>query len=1053
MSAGRGSGDERQPPLDVQDTLPAGGAGAGGAGPLELAPGARVGRFQVLERLGEGGMGVVFGAYDRTLDRRVAIKVLRPASGAGQEPASVGRERLLREARAMARLEHPNVLAVHEVGTLGDQVFVAMEFAGGGTLRSWCEKRRRPWREIVDRFVLAGRGLAAAHAAGLVHRDFKPENVLLTAGGSVRVADFGLVGSGAAPVEEMAATLPPEQPLTQTLTQTGALVGTPAYMAAEQHRGERSTAASDQFAFCVSLWEALYGQRPYPGDDYGDVVLRVLAGDIAPPPADSEVPRRIEQALRRGLAPDPADRWPSMAVLIAVLESDPEAARRRRMRRWGIAVAVGVAAGVIGFGVAPKTGQETARCSGADELIAASWNPERREAVRAAFLATRRPYAADTFGRVAERLDRYAIDWSTARTDACEDTRVRQEQSEPLMDLRMACLERRRAELGGLAGLLARGPDVEVLDKAVDAAAALPGLDACADTDALTATVPPPDDLQTRQAVDAAYARLGLARQLESLGKYRDALAAARVVERDARAFGYPPLTADALIVIGRNARWLLDLDVAEAALLDAGRAAGAGRSDFAVARAWLLLIEVRLRQGRLDDLDTLLAVAQAAAARSGDADTRRELDSVVGNVHHTRGRFEAARASFQRALDDPALPPDHPKRALLLNNLGQAVDSLGRYEEALTLYSRSLDMLSTSLGSEHPRVATALGNVGAAQQALGRIDEAHDSFARSLAITERAYGPDHPEAAMALKNLAGTVRDRGDTPGALRLLERSLAIVERSMGPEHPMAAESLMGLGSARHDAGDFAGSRRDLLRALVIREKILGQEHPQVALVLGGLGNVELSQHRRSEARRYFSRGLAIVEKAFGPDHPDIAAYLYSLGTVAEMEEKFDEARRLYERALAIDEKHLGKDHPQTALSVISLGALALAEGKYEESLARFRQAIERLEKAYGPDHPGLIEPLWSMGDAFRAMGRIGEAIEAAERALRIAEAHPGDVARIGQVRFGLAAALWAGGRDRLRALQLAESARRDLEAAGEAHRRSLAEVTAWLKIRGR
>ncbi|MEA2700290.1 MAG: eukaryotic-like serine/threonine-protein kinase, partial [Myxococcales bacterium] len=331
--------------------------------------GARIGRYVVLERVGSGAMGVVYGAYDPELDRKIALKLLlKPRAGAHKPSASA---RLLREAKAMARLAHPNVVAVHDVGLVDDQVFLAMEFLAGGTLRRWLQAEQRSWRQILDVFIAAGRGLAAAHAAGLVHRDFKPENVLLDKDGRPRVVDFGLArdagtgaddddsasdsGGGAAAQAVTVEAMPADMAAAaaaaaasvggrtgghlETLTRTGALMGTPAYMAPEQFLGERADERSDQFSFCVALYEALYGERPFAGDDLISLSVSVTEGQVRTLPKDRGVPTWVRRALLRGLRPNPGDRYPSMAWLIGALEDDPAVKRRRRM----------IAAGVVGI--------------------------------------------------------------------------------------------------------------------------------------------------------------------------------------------------------------------------------------------------------------------------------------------------------------------------------------------------------------------------------------------------------------------------------------------------------------------------------------------------------------------------------------------------------------------------------------------------------------------------------------------------------------------------------------------------------------------------------
>jgi WD40 repeat protein/predicted Ser/Thr protein kinase len=295
----------------------------------------KIGRFTIVRELGAGGMGVVYVAYDEQLDRRVAVKLLRGAS-----PSSDASLRLGREAQAMARLQHPHVVTVHEVGTFEGQVFVAMEFVDGQDLRGWLRSESRTWRAIIDVFRQAGEGLAAAHDGGIVHRDFKPDNVLVGKDGRVRVADFGLAHAFDAPME---ATRDPELTSSQSgrrlhvsLTRTGAIMGTPAYMPPEQFAGQRTDARSDQFSFCVALWEGLYGRRPFAGQNLAALSLAISEGRIDPPRADSDVPAWINAILTRGLSPKPDDRWPSMRELLDAIGRDPSARRRRLVLGFGL---------------------------------------------------------------------------------------------------------------------------------------------------------------------------------------------------------------------------------------------------------------------------------------------------------------------------------------------------------------------------------------------------------------------------------------------------------------------------------------------------------------------------------------------------------------------------------------------------------------------------------------------------------------------------------------------------------------------------------------------
>jgi formylglycine-generating enzyme required for sulfatase activity len=336
----------------------------------DLGTGARIGRYVIIERVGTGAMGVVYGAYDPELDRKVALKLIKPGQGGAKDTA---RARLLREAKAIARLQHPNVVAVHDVGVYEDQVFLAMEFVAGGTIKSWLAAQMRSWREIVDVFVAAGRGLAAAHAAGLVHRDFKPDNVLLDKEQRPRVVDFGIARQAGAGDDELAgetgdvaedgtATLRDSsgKHALATLTKTGTWVGTPAYMAPEQFLGDRGDEKSDQFSFCVALYEALYGERPFAGDDMLSISVNVTTEQLRPLPRDRGVPTWVRRVILRGLKVETAARWDSMAALIRALEKDPVVNLRRRLIAGGT-VALAVTSLLVAWQLVSRRHAEAAR--------------------------------------------------------------------------------------------------------------------------------------------------------------------------------------------------------------------------------------------------------------------------------------------------------------------------------------------------------------------------------------------------------------------------------------------------------------------------------------------------------------------------------------------------------------------------------------------------------------------------------------------------------------------------------------------------------------------
>jgi len=590
--------------------------------------GTAIGRFIVLGLLGKGGMGEVYAAHDPELDRKVAIKVLR---GGAESESPEGRTRLMREAQAIARVSHPNVVVVYDVGTLGRRVFIAMELVEGHTLRYWTHAGARSWPELLEVFTAAGRGLAAAHERELVHRDFKPDNVMIGTDGQVRVMDFGLVqvggdrgqteasgsspspGEGTPPAapsgdeEDLlstrqvgAARAAPPRPVTGALsvelTRTGVALGTPAYMSPEQFRNEPTDARTDQFSFCVALYEAIYGERPFTGGSVPELSASVCDGQPREAPEGTQVPGWIREVLLRGLRRHASGRWPSMNALLAELEKQPAVASRRRF----VAAAAGKLAGIW---EAPRgdTSQET---------------PAKAE-MREAFLSTGKVYAAKAWQSASQILDRYARRWSELYVEACEATHVRGEQSAEVLDLRMACLREGLEDLEALIRMFRR-PTAQVVENAVSAANALGNLERCENIELLRAVVKPPADPATRQEVERLRSQLAEVRALCRVGRLNEGLAAAAPLERGARDLEYGPLLADVLIAISllheeqgamedaarRSEEALLtamacrhEESAAEAAALLVGHASGYGELKIEAAEVWSRIAEALLRR------------------------------------------------------------------------------------------------------------------------------------------------------------------------------------------------------------------------------------------------------------------------------------------------------------------------------------------------------------------------------------------------------------------------------------------------------------------------
>jgi tetratricopeptide (TPR) repeat protein len=604
---------------------------------------ARIGRYLVIKTLGQGGMGVVVEAYDPELDRRVALKLLR--SGKLHADAQA---RLLREAQAMARLSHPNVVQIYDVGMAEEQLYIAMELVRGRTLARWLEESRRSWREIQARFVDAARGLAAAHAAGLVHRDFKPENVLLGDDGRVRVADFGLAREDReALADGDAAEVNPggRGLLVDTLTATGVLMGTPVYMSPEQHSGAPAGPASDIFSFSVALFEALHGVRPFGGETMPELARNVIAGAIVPVRRDREVPGWLEPVLRRGLAARPEDRFPSFDALLVQLDRDPAATRRRWLGLSGLAVAAGVA------GFSAQAARGGAICTSGDEAIAEVWNEAAEAALRGRLAGAPGGARADVEARVIGGVAAYAGEWAAMRRESCLANQSG-DRSDMLMEAQSRCLEVRRQALGGAVEVIAGG-DAAALAEAAVIVAKLPPLATCADAAALLAEVPPPEDAAAKVEVEAQRHRLARARVLADAGSLEEALAAVIEVEARGESLGYKPLVAEAALARGRLELESGQFVAADASLSRAHVVATAARADAVAAEAELRrLYGIGVGLGRAKEALAEEPRAAALVERlGGRGDLKVLFENNVGAVHLIEGEVTKARERFAAAL------------------------------------------------------------------------------------------------------------------------------------------------------------------------------------------------------------------------------------------------------------------------------------------------------------------------------------------------------------------------------------------------------------------
>ena len=861
----------------------------------------RMGRFVLLDRLGQGGMGVVYSAYDPQLDRRVALKLVRTR----KNTSSDAKERLLREAQALARLSHPNVVPVYDVGLIDDQVFVVMEFVVGQTLRAWVEETERDWRDVLAAYLQAGRGLAAAHEVGLMHRDFKPDNVQVGDDGRIRVLDFGLarghgerapseaedtvkvafrspadddhsvdaladtgmllepetkavveertmalgeddedsaalaltlavpvgqdagedqsededsaalaltlavpVGHGAGvdhgededsaalvltqalPTDEdedaeesqdrgedegavaetelppanregglvvtrtslggsqsdsfdmpMFGRIPTDSDLANTLEQrrlevsmtaTGAIIGTPAYMSPEQFAGVKLGPETDQFSFCASLWEGLYGRRPFTGDTMAELGARVTSGDLEEIPRPTRVPGWVHDILVRGLQPEPADRYPSMEAILAALESDPA----RTRRRWLLGLLVAALVAVSVYLVATRPGENRlAVCQSARAEIQSAWGPSQRGALQELILSIDRPYAKEAWPRVHGGLDDYAETWATMHQEACLANQ-RGEQSDTLLDRRMSCLGRRKVALESAVEVLGE-TDADTLGNAVEVVSKLPPIDYCGNQEAMEAEIPPPEDPEVARKVAELQGQLSRARAREDAGRYVEAQELASSIAAEAKSLEYDPLYVEALLVQGRSAQSANKPLEALEPLKETAR----------------LGLSIGMNEPALEALAREVYTRETAKQTSSDAEewlpwiealTERFRDRIfvhalllnnVGAVYMARRDRDQARAYFERAL--AIKNRTAPGRYIELVNIYLNLSLLTEDDDVRAhLLDTARDELSQTLGALHPRTLVLQLSAGystrkllAAYQLLQKTCEAYDQF------------------------------------------------------------------------------------------------------------------------------------------------------------------------------------------------------------------------------------------------------------------------------------------------------------------------------------
>ncbi|MEM7157387.1 MAG: serine/threonine-protein kinase [Myxococcota bacterium] len=915
--------------------------------PSVPAPSRRLGRFTLLRELGRGGMGVVFAAYDEQLDRRVAIKLLH--ADASRDEAARGR--LLREAQALARLSHPNVVQVHESGVLDDRVCLVMEFVPGQTLRAWLDdvapQGRDRWRAVLEVMVAAGEGLAAAHEAGLLHRDFKPDNVLVGDDRRVRVADFGLAAEGgqdttddghrrASPTSDTEGQTP--RPL-ERLTRTGAAVGTAVYMPLEQLHDQPLDARSDQFSFCVTLYEALFGERPFAAPSRAALIASLDNGEPRVPTGASTVPRWLRRVLWRGLSKDPAQRFDGMPALLSALT------RPLRTRRLGLISATVLVAVGVGLGAGLTRGQPSAvappePCLESGRAMDETWSDRARSKVREALTP-----AAARFTTAA--LDEWAEGWRDTSRTACEQVHVEQTASTESLDRRGRCLDEHRHRLASVLRVLEMqaptGPTVvsalavldDPADCLLDQADPLAGLDE--------------EQRRLHRQLSDRLVELDLVQSGRSVAARR-----AQVLEvyEQAKVRELGVVQAEAAYFLGRLAALSADLRDTQRWLGEAIDRSEALGLDPLRTRAWLLSAETSL----------FLELQPSRAEWIWQRVEGQAERLPHPHVQHAQVAMSAARIDLEGGR-------------------------LDRAEEQLRRAHRELEPLGRT-ASRHR--ATALSLQALVADRKGQRDLAVELTRKARQLELLDPTAPHGGAMMGTERFQEgmALLQNGDLDGARTTLTKARHELEREL-PGSRRLAQTLVALSAVSDAVGEFEAARHHAEAADVIIRRLGGATDPERVEALSARGVAAFRQAHHDDAAQSFELALQIAESIPEPDATEVAFHAINLAEAEQARGRQRAAERLLQDAVATLEHQLGPEHPDLALPYKVRGAVGLAQGQLEPADHDLRRALTLYEQT-NQSPVETAETRWLHVQVLEQLGRLDEARTAAQRTAAAYEA---------------------------------------------------------------
>lgn len=937
--------------------------------PSDLPRGFAVERYLVLERIGSGRQGGFYLAYEPESGRKVALKVFQHDDLAAPDSGN-RRSQLLQEARILARLSHPQLIPVYKIGEIGEtgtrgkQSFVAMAFIDGLTLPNWLWRQARSKRDILDVFIMAGRGLQAARKAGLGHARFKPDSILITPQNQVYVNvldwDDETSNPAASSIQEQlqfpfAKAVDSDPAQEAAPKREGSLRGTGSARAAAKPEAART----ELYNFCAALYEALYNLPPSSGNMGAETGANPRALLRSPGSAGAHTPSGwLRQALLRGLHAEPARSQAGMDSLLATLS------RRRHYARWwwsyiGAAVMLGAVL-LLAWYVSVQVKRQHLLCSGAAAKLVAVWDPPRKNAIHDAFRRTGKPFAEETWQRVEQALNRYSAQWVSMHNEICELTHVRREQSDALLDVRMRCLDRRLAELTALTQRL-DAVDESWLDKVTSAAQSLPPLSVCADVISLTTSSPELETPAKRERAAALQQELSGIQTMQRLGEYVKSQKPAQGLVETAHALGYASLEAEALNLLATAQNQRGQSQEAIKTLRLAAAAAIAGRDLRVAAQAFTNLVLISGYRLQLpEEVRKWDMLASAALSGSGA--------NLAGQVELASARCLAA---FPAPLQ----------------------------ERTLSLCQESLAAATKFYGPTHYFVSVQLNNMAVILGERKQLDQALQLFRQSLAITQQQLGANHPRVAVRLMNIGEALGLQGKYAEAIPYVGQAFELQQRLLEPDNPQNGITLSALGRLQWGAGQLGAAQAALIQAVPILKKGFPATHSFVVETQVALMRTLLAGQQNLEAERLGKQAVAEAG-AVAPGRSEFRDLYYYLGHSLARQHRFDEALQQHRRALGFHEKAGAETAIVGDLSAIGadlLGlkraqeAVALLEGSVQRSAAPAISAEARAASQFALARGLLLlkgrssfERVLSLLRAARAVYAQGGPTLAAERA---------------------------------------------------------------------